>query len=117
MKAIRGATTIEIDSVEQVTKRSQELFGQIISFNKINLNDIVDIIFSCTPDIKSFYPAAALRQIGCENIPMLCLSEMQVTASLPLCIRILIHIDNIITPIKHIYLHDAKQLRRDLEDV
>lgn len=117
MKAIRGATTINIDNQEQITLRTIELFEQIVMRNNIIHSNIVNIIFSCTDDISAYYPAAALRQAGYSDIPMLCLAEMNVKNSLRLCIRILIQVNNHTSNIKHIYLHNAKQLRSDLSDV
>lgn len=118
--AIRGATTIKSNKVQEIECNSVQLIRTILERNPIaNLNNIVSILFSCTKDVTAAYPAKFLRNIGFEHIPMFCVQEMYVEGSLPMCIRVLVTIDtddktadnNAVT---HVYLNDAKILRPDL---
>jgi chorismate mutase len=93
MLAIRGATTIEYDSKENIIGEVSSLLSKLVNENKINKDEIVSIIFSNTADIKSFYPATAARVSGYDFCPLFSVQEPEIIGSLPLCIRILIFLD------------------------
>jgi chorismate mutase len=113
MFSIRGAIKIDIDNVNEVLSSTKELLEKIIAINTIKLEDIVSIIFSCTRDIKSVYPAEAARNIGIVNAGLLCLQEMYVEKSMEKCIRILMLVNGKRNQksIKHIFLREAIKLR------
>lgn len=116
LRAIRGATTLDRDEREHLHQRTQELVEAVVSANTLETDDIVSVIFTCTPDIVSDFPAAAARELGFGAIPLMCAQEMAVPHALPLVVRLMIHAE---TPrareeITHVYLHDAVSLRRDL---
>ena len=116
-RGIRGATTIEIDSRENVLSSTRELLETIFVYNpELKTEDIASAIFTTTKDIKSVFPALAARQIGWDHVPMVCAREIPVPNSLPRCIRVLVHWNTTQTQnaIQHIYLHGAKKLRPDL---
>ncbi len=116
VRAIRGATTVEKDTKEQVTKRTQELVAKILEANDIATDNIISVIFTATDDIKSMFPATAGRAMGLEGVPLLCARELDIQGSLALCIRVLMHVYTTKRPdeIKHVYLEDAIVLRGDL---
>jgi chorismate mutase len=118
MRGIRGATTIETDVKENVLSATQELLEKILTSNPdLKTEDIVSAIFTVTQDIISVFPALAARQIGWDQVPMMCAQEIPVPGSLPLCIRVLIHWNTNKTQnaIQHIYLREAKKLRPDIK--
>ena len=53
LRAIRGATTVDHDSAEQVFTRTQALVREMLSVNGVERQDLVSIIFTVTPDIVS----------------------------------------------------------------
>jgi chorismate mutase len=115
-RGVRGATTIEFDSTDNVLSATKELLGAILHANSdLQTDDIASAIFTVTDDIVSAYPALAARQIGWTQVPMLCAREIPVEGSLPLCIRVLIHwnTDKSQSEIKHVYLQEAVKLRPD----
>ncbi|MGI5911494.1 MAG: chorismate mutase [Syntrophomonadaceae bacterium] len=116
LRGIRGATTIKKDSPEQVLQATRELLECIVSENKFDIEDIASVLFTVTSDIKSIFPAAAARSMGWDKVPLMCFQEIEVNDSLPLCIRVLLHIntDKSQQQIKHIYLKEARKLRLDL---
>lgn len=116
MYCIRGATTIEKDEKEEVLNYTEELLKKIIDANNIKIDDIISIIFSCTRDITSAYPAEAARNMGIVRAALMCLQEMYVEKSLEKCIRVLMFVDKDIKQedAKHIYINGAKDLRKDL---
>ena len=117
MRGIRGATTIETDAKENVLSATQELLEKIFASNPdLKAEDIASAIFTVTRDITSVFPALAARQMGWDQVPMMCAQEIPVPGSLPLCIRVLIHwnTNKSQDAIRNIYLHEAKKLRPDI---
>ncbi|MFW2514187.1 chorismate mutase [Demequina sp. SO4-13] len=116
LKAIRGATTLERDERDHLHERTQELIEAVVSANTLETDDIVSVIFTCTPDIVSDFPAAAARELGFGAVPLMCAQEMAVPGALPLVVRVMIHAESPRSreEITHVYLHDAVSLRRDL---
>jgi len=80
------------------------------------LDDIASIIFTATSDIDAAFPAAAVREIGIVDIPLMCMKEIDVENSLEMCIRVLIHFNTNKSnnELCHIYLKNATRLRPDL---
>ncbi len=118
VRGLRGATTVDEDSVEQVTTRSQELMREIMKRNGLTEDDIVSVLFTATADVTSIFPATAVREIGFGAVPLLCAAEIAVPGSMPLCIRVLLHVytSRSKVDIHHVYLHGAQVLRDDLPD-
>lgn len=114
--SIRGAITIEENTKENIVINTETLLNQIIEKNNINKENIINIIFSTTKDITKAYPAIATRNIGITDCAIMCLQEMYVEQSLPMCIRVMltVNLDVKKQNIKHIYLKEAKKLRPDL---
>ena len=118
VRGLRGATTVDADTVAQVTERSQELLRAVMDRNDLREDDIVSILFTATPDVTSMFPATAIREIGFGAVPLLCAAEIAVPGSMPLCIRVLLHVYSARSrdEMHHVYLHGAQGLRDDLPD-
>lgn len=117
IRGLRGATTIESDKPELIWQYTEELVLQMAQENNITPEEIVSVTISTTPDITSAFPAKAVRSLeGWQYVPTMCMHEMNVPGALPLCIRVLMHVNSNIAQrdIKHIYLNKAVQLRPDL---
>ncbi|WP_312654349.1 chorismate mutase [Proteiniclasticum sp.] len=114
MIGIRGATTIDRDTSEEIEKATVELMKEIMLRNDLKKEKIVSVLFSATEDVRSAYPGRFLRDaMDFSDVAILHFQEMYVTESLNLCIRVLIHYDDCFKP-HHVYLHAAKKLRPDL---
>ncbi len=116
VRAIRGATTLEHDEREHLHERTQELVEAILRDNNITPAEVISVIFTCTPDIVSDFPAAAARQMGFGAVPLMCATEMAVPGALRKVVRVMMHaeLDRPRDLIAHVYLHEAVSLRRDL---
>lgn len=118
--ALRGATTLDADTREQVLERTTELLAAILERNALQSSDLISLIFTATDDIHSEFPAAAVRAAGISDVPMLCARELAIAgpSNVPLCIRVMAHVhtDRARTQLRHPYLHDARQLRSDLPE-
>lgn len=118
MFAVRGAITIDEDSVSEICAKTQKLLKRIVDDNGLLSPgvSIVSCIFSSTKDITAYYPAAAAREGG-FGFPMFSCQEPEIAGALKLCIRVLIHVNAggaKFSP-KHIYLNGAVILRPDLQ--
>lgn len=117
IRGVRGATTIERDEPELIYEETAKLVKEIVKENNIQTEDIVSVLISTTPDIHSAFPAKAVRTIeGWQYVPTMCMHEMNVPGALPLCIRVLMHVNTNLTQqeIRHVYLNGAVKLRPDL---
>lgn len=113
--AIRGAITVSKNDEQEILLKTKNLLSKLIEKNGLIFQDIVSVIFTATKDIDAVYPAVAARELGMTSIPLTCCQEMHVEGSLPLCIRVLMHVQ--LEPdrhIQHIYMGKAAVLRPDL---
>jgi chorismate mutase len=118
VRGLRGATTVDADTVPQVTERSQELMRELMARNDLTEDDIVSVLFTATADVTSVFPATAIREIGFGAVPLLCAAEIPVPGSMRHCIRVLLHVHTTRPrdEMHHVYLHGAQGLRDDLPD-
>jgi chorismate mutase len=116
VRAIRGATTVEANTIEAMRDAIKELLGEIEQRNQLDLEEVISVIFTATSDLDVIFPAAIARENPhWENVPLLDLQQMQVQGSLEKCIRVLIYW-NTNKPqeeIYHPYLRNAQNLRPD----
>lgn len=115
MQAIRGATTVSENTVEAMREAVTELLDELERRNQLQPEDMISVTFSVTRDLDAVFPAAIARpRPGWDNVAMLDVQQMHVEGSLQRCIRFLIHAYlPTSTPIHHIYLREAKNLRPD----
>jgi chorismate mutase len=116
VKALRGATTIDHDTTEQITERVSTLLEELFARNALRHEDLISIIFTATDDIHAMFPAAAARKFGLGDVPLLCARELDIAEGMPLCIRVLIHLSTDEAELHHVYLENAAGLRDDLPD-
>ncbi|NLZ93856.1 MAG: chorismate mutase [Firmicutes bacterium] len=116
VRGIRGAITVPENSKAEILQATKELLHKMAVANNVQQQEIVSIIFSATPDLTACFPAAAARELGWTHVPLLDTVEMNVPGSLPLCIRVLMHVNTHMNQVevKHIYLREASLLRPDL---
>ncbi|NLN88029.1 MAG: chorismate mutase [Syntrophomonadaceae bacterium] len=116
VRGIRGAITVARDDKEEIYLATRVLLQEMIQKNGLSAKDLISIIFTVTPDLSSAFPATAARDMGLSMVPLICTQEIPVPGALPLCIRVLMHVDTPKTQgeISHRFLRTAAQLRPDL---
>ena len=117
VRGVRGATVVEHDEPEEVLAATRELLSALLKANpSLNPADLVSAIFTVTGDLCSAYPARAARQLGWDDVPLMCALEIPVPGSLARCIRVLLHWNTDLpqAAVRHVYLGDAASLRPDL---
>jgi chorismate mutase len=118
VRALRGATTLEVDERDHLIERTQEVMAAIFERNALTEDDLISIVFTATSDIHSAYPAEAAREAGFTHIPLMCARELEIDGGIERCVRLLIHAytDRAARDLRHVYLHEARQLRTDLPE-
>lgn len=116
MVAIRGANDVTANTVEAILAATTTMIESVMTANHLKDEDMISIFFSCTKDLDAVYPAVAARQMGIVNASLMCGQEMYVQGSLPMCVRLLMHVDKDMAQkdVQHIYLGKAANLRPDL---
>jgi len=116
VRAIRGATQVDADDREQVLDATRELVSAVMERNGLVHDDVISILFTATPDLRSEFPALAARELGFGDVPLMCATEIDVPHAMPRVLRLMAHVE---TPkprseIQHVYLRGAVGLRRDI---
>ena len=116
VRALRGATTVDADTEEQIFERTITLLEAMLDRNGVDHDDLISVWFTATDDIHSMFPAEAARKVGFGDVPLICARELDITGATPLCIRVLIHLASALgrDELHHVYLHGARGLRDDL---
>jgi len=116
VRALRGATTLDADTKEQMEARVQTLVGEMLARNGVEHDDIVSVIFTATDDLHSMFPATAARPLGLGDVPLLCARELGIEGTTPRCVRVLMHFttERAASELHHVYLEGAKGLNDDL---
>lgn len=118
VRALRAATTVDVDTREQVTERVVALLTELFERNEIDHDDVISVLFTATDDIHSMFPAEAARKFGLGDVPLICARELDIDGGAERCIRVLLHLttDRTRTELHHVYLEGAQGLRDDLPD-
>lgn len=119
VRAVRGATQLDQDTPEHMHERVAEMVREVMSANGLTIDDFISILFTSTSDLVAEFPAYAARQLGFDDVPLMCARELEITGSLPRVVRLMAHVETDLPrrDITHIYLHGAARLRRDLARV
>jgi chorismate mutase len=116
VRAIRGATQVDADDRTLILDATTELVTEVMTRNELTTDDVISVVFTATPDLRSEFPALAARKLGFHEVPLLCASEVDVPHALPRVIRLLAHIetDRPRSAMQHVYLRGATALRLDI---
>lgn len=116
VRAIRGATQVPANTAADIAAGVKELISAILDANQLTPSDVISVFFTSTIDLNAAFPAAACREMGFSNVPLIGSVEVAVPGSLDRTIRAMLHVDTKATPeeISHIYLHGAASLRKDI---
>lgn len=116
VRAIRGATQATANSAEAIGAATKELLLEILRANKLTAAEVISVIFTVSPDLNAAFPAGSAREVGFTEVPLICAVEIDVPGSLERTIRVMAHVETTLSKseISHIYLGEAKSLRRDI---
>jgi chorismate mutase len=116
VRAVRGATQVDDDQRDQVLDATTELLTEVLRRNGLTSEDLISVVFTATPDLRSEFPAYAARQMGITDVPLLCAAEIDVPGAMPRVLRLLAHVETARPrgELRHVYLRGAAALRTDL---
>ena len=116
VRGVRGATTVESNSRDEILSATRQLLALMMRLNGMQPDMVASAIFSLTRDLDAEFPALAARQLGWLDVPLLCTYEVDVPGSLRRCVRILVNwnTDKSQQEIHHVYIKEAVRLRPDL---
>jgi len=112
-RGIRGATTADSNTKEDILNATKELLRKMTQANDIRSENVACAIFTTTQDLDAEFPAAAARQLGWAHTALLCAQEMNVPNSVKRCVRILIlyNTEKSADEIVHVYIKGATTLK------
>ncbi len=116
--ALRGATTCEVDTLEEIEVKTQALVREMLARNNVSHDDLVSIIFTATDDLTAEFPATAARQLGLGDVPLLCARELDIVHGMKRTIRVMMHFygEQVRSDLHHVYLEGTRALRDDLPE-
>lgn len=117
IRGVRGATTVTENSAIEMMDKTKALVEEMVQVNNIAVSSISHILFSVTNDLNAGFPAKVVREMsGWSHVPVMCMKEVDVPNSLPMCIRVMMVINTSKSQeeIQHIFQNDAVKLRPDL---
>ena len=116
IRGIRGAIQAAENSPGAIDEATRELLLAMAGRNGLELDDLVAIWFTQTPDLTAAHAAAAARSLGWTTVPLLSALEVPVDGQLPRVIRALVlaRWRDGAPDIRHAYLGGASTLREDL---
>jgi chorismate mutase len=116
VRAIRGATQVAANERAAVLEGTSELVTEVMSRNRLTPADVISVVFTATHDLDAEFPALAARKLGFGDVPLLCATEMNVPGSLPLVVRLMMHVETEQprAAVQHVYLRGAIALRLDI---
>jgi chorismate mutase len=112
-RGIRGATTVDNNTREDILNAGKELLQKMIDANGLVPENVACAVFTTTQDLNAEFPAAAARQLGWSHAALLCAQEMNVPGSLQKCLRILVlyNTEKNANEIVHVYIKGATALK------
>jgi chorismate mutase len=116
VRAIRGAIQLDEDEREHLLASTRDLVTAVLQANQLDTENLISILFTCTADLRSEFPALAARELGLGDVPLLCTVEVDVPGAMPRVVRLMAHAEMDVprSQVQHVYLRGAVALRRDL---
>ena len=114
--AVRGAIKVRANQKQAIRQAAVKLAGEIVIRNGIQIDRIISIICSLTPDLTVANPATGLRLDRFGEVPLFCVQEAAVDGQMARIVRLLVTYESPrrVRP-EPVYLDGAQRLRPDLE--
>tara|TARA_Y100001978_G_scaffold166717_1_gene154583 strand:- start:453 stop:836 length:384 start_codon:yes stop_codon:yes gene_type:complete len=115
LSVIRGATTSDGNTKEDIATAVNELVEELISRNNLEPNNILSIIFTATKDLNACFPASVARKnYGLDQVAFLDCQQMFMPDDIKFCIRLMAQVNYPSNrKLNHPYLRGAYNLRPD----
>lgn len=119
VRGVRGATTVEENTEAAILQATREMLQAMVEANGFAAEDVASAWFTVTADLNAAFPAAAARQLGWDQVPLMDALEIPVPGAVQKCIRALVNVntEKRQDEITFIYLNGAANLRASLPPV
>ena len=116
VRAVRGAVQVGGNDRAEILAGTTELVTEVMTRNGLTPDDVISVIFTATVDLTAEFPALAARQLGFQEVPLLCAAELDVPGAMPRVVRLMMHIETgePRAALQHVYLRGAAALRLDI---
>ncbi|MFG3497073.1 chorismate mutase [Streptomyces sp. NPDC047928] len=116
VRAVRGATQVDRDDAGEIREATRELVASVLAANDLDVESLVSVFFTMTPDLVAEFPALAAHEAGLTDVPMMCAVEIDVPGVMPRVIRMMAHVrtDRPASALRHRYLRGAAALRPEV---
>ena len=116
VRAARGAIKVKRDTPPCVLDATERLVRAMLERYRAEGDELISMLFTVTDDIVSVFPAEAVRRMGLGLVPLMCAREIPVVGSMPLVVRVLMHLHTERSPaeMQPVYLDGTESLRDDL---
>jgi chorismate mutase len=116
VRALRGATTVDADTPEQIRERVKALMAALYERNALENDQVISVLVTATSDLRTFHPSTAVREFGLDDVPILGAQELEVAGMVGRCVRVMLHVesDQPRSAVQHVFLEGAASLRPDL---
>jgi len=115
VRGIRGAIRVQRDEPGLIRAATRQLLSELLRRNDMTADSVISAFFTVTPDLVSDFPASAARELGWNDVAMLCSTEIPVPGAMGRVVRVLLHAQvPANSSIRHVYLNGAEELRPDL---
>ena len=113
--AVRGAVQADANEAAAILAATEQLMHELLTRNQLEAGGLVSCLFTTTGDLDAEFPAVAARNLGLDDVPLLCAKEIDVPGAMPRVIRVMVHY---YAPVgrepAHTYIGPAQALRSDL---
>ena len=118
VRGLRGAITVDRNEEAEIVATTAELLTTMMERNDLDVDDVISITFTATPDLDAGFSAAAARAAKLSLVPVIGAMEVGVKGGLEHCVRVLMHIYTERSPaeLRHVYLKEARSLPSDLPE-
>jgi chorismate mutase len=116
VRAVRGAIQLDHDERDHLLSGVTDLIKAVLDANGFSTDDLISMLFTATPDLRSEFPALAARELGIVDVPLMCAQEINVVGAMPRVVRLMAHVETLRSKheIQHVYLGGAAALRKDI---
>lgn len=113
--AVRGAVQADANEAAAILAATEGLMHELLNRNELDAEAVVSCLFTTTGDLDAEFPAVAARNLGLDEVPLICAKEIDVPGAMPRVIRVMVHYYAAVgRQPAHTYIGPAQALRSDL---
>ena len=118
VRALRGATTLDVDAPDHIRERVKALMAALFERNGLDNDQVISVWSRARPTSRRSTPSPRPASSGWTTCRCSAPRSWRSTGTLPRCVRVLLHVetDRPRSELRHVFLEGATVLRPDLPD-